>query len=812
MALDPQKALQQAKIPAGTVLFEAGRPPSMLWVVHEGEITLKSASGKRLYNLGANSTPGFAALLTRRPLGATYVTAKDSLISAFPVNPAGNFNTLVLGKLNVGILAVRSLMQEVLVSRKTFGTISEFAADLLKSIDNLCLTYYKLNPGAFEGQAGGQILDPLVPQTKVLIDDFTSNGGEIPETITAGWLDQDHSTLLKKLYEMESEFNEDEFTFLRRILSLPADLQGNIFKTDAALLQILAGKLAEMVISSIEEVKQIHETINEGISTLLSGEYSFVEKIFLVADVAGDAGRPPLMGIIRFLVGLAEKVKTSHQTLFGVPVDASVPALAKLADMLKAQKAEEKPQEVSSAVAAGVDVKALRRDLAGSVGKIMNFVALPADDGKKLIADLKTLKGFTNPLDSGGDPRKVRRAISKVYWGIWEKAFFKLKEQKGNLPLPVDWMLRFGFFDDEMLDDEHIGALTQCRDTTRGKPGYSILNALDWLPVIGDKKEPPSLDEMGMGFFEKLKMEHKDKGWKRETDVPDEFAGYAIRIRYEIQNFLEINVRLTSGSPATSFPILTRYSVNMPLDKAFVTNDRLSECVDRILAIDYSLFHRETLFNDEERGILKEFIQLQVMPWFIIVPSIGTKVMMWQDLASPNKRTSKGRIAVPIFATADLFSLMVDAMAAFRWELTKSIQGPDWNNVAVPSITSDYTDYVQFYKKNREISPEIKERLAAEFKRFRSDRDRFTNDYGNWLKSEAEGNMKMNRVVRAIFYRHVPFAKPVRDKVSTQPAFAELHNRFVNIRTKKLRESEARYKKFDPLPDVLKKNLDFYRV
>jgi len=251
----------------------------------------------------------------------------------------------------------------------------------------------------------------------------------------------------------------------------------------------------------------------------------------------------------------------------------------------------------------------------------------------------------------------------------------------------------------------------------------------------------------------------------------------------------------------------------MPLDKAFVTNDKLSEAIDKILAIDYTLFHRETLFNDEERGILKEFVQLQVIPWFITVPSIGTKVMMWQDLASPNKRISKGRIAVPIFATADLFSLLVDAMAAFRWELTKSVAGPDWNNVAVPSITADYTDYVQFYKKNRELSPEIKERLASEFKRFRSDRDRFTNDYGNWLKSEAEGNMKMNRVVRAIFYRHVPFAKAVRDKVATQPAFADLHNRFVNIRTKKLREFEAKYKKHgDSLPDILKKNLDYYRV
>ena len=815
MALDPAKALQQAKIPAGTVLFEAGKAATMLWMVHEGEVTLREPSGRKLYNLGPSSVPGFSALMLQKPYAASYTASKDTVISAFPVNPAGNYNSLVLGKLNVGIAAARSMVQEAILSRKTFVAASEFGGEIQKAIDNLSLAYYKLNPGAFQQApgGGGQVLDPVVPQTRVLLEEFQSSGGEIPDIITAGWLEQDHSSLLKKHYEMESEFDEEEFTFLRRILSLPADLQGNMFKADPALLQIISAKLATIVYAGIGELRQIEETILESTNAVLSGEYSFIEKFFLVADVQGEEGRPNVIGVVKFLVTFAEKLKSRHESMFGKPIGSIAASLDNLREMVKTQKPEEKAQEATAAaVAAGVDIQALKKELAGSIGKILNFVQLPAEDGRKLLADLKTLRSFNNPLDSGGDPRKVRRAINKTYWSIYEKTFFKMKETK-ILPLPVDWMLRFGFFDEEMLDDEHIAQLTQCKDSTRGKPGYSVLSALDWLPYVGDKKEPPSLDEMGMGFFEKLKQEHKDKGWKKETDVPDEYAGYAIRVRYEILNFLEINVRLTSGSPATSFPILTRYQINTPLDKAFVTADKLSECIDKILAIDYSLFHRETLFNDESRGILKEFIQLQVIPYFIIVPSIGTKVMMWQDLASPNKRTSKGRIAIPVFATADLFSIMVDAMAAFRWELTKSIQGFEWNNVAVPSITADYTDYVQFYKKNRELSPEIKEKLASEFKRFRSDRDRFANDYSNWLKGEAEGNMKMNRVVRAIFYRHVPFAKGVRDKVATQPAFAELHNRFVNIRTKKLREFEMKYRKYsEPLPDVLQKNLDFYRV
>lgn len=125
-------------------------------------------------------------------------------------------------------------------------------------------------------------------------------------------------------------------------------------------------------------------------------------------------------------------------------------------------------------------------------------------------------------------------------------------------------------------------------------------------------------------------------------------------------------------------------------------------------------------------------------------------------------------------------------------------------------------DYVQFYKKNKDLSIEIKEKLAAEFKRFRNERDIFANDYQLWIKYEAEGVQRLNRVVRGIFYRHIPFARTIREKVAKMPAFGEINNRFVNIRTRKFTELENRYKKYinalGSLPDPLRENMEFYRV
>ncbi|MCX7997433.1 MAG: hypothetical protein N3A69_00590 [Leptospiraceae bacterium] len=147
-------------------------------------------------------------------------------------------------------------------------------------------------------------------------------------------------------------------------------------------------------------------------------------------------------------------------------------------------------------------------------------------------------------------------------------------------------------------------------------------------------------------------------------------------------------------------------------------------------------------------------MQRSIIPDFIVVPSIGTKVMMWQDLSvfrGAGSKESRGRIVLPMFVSGDLKILLLEAIAAFRWELTKNILGPDWNNVGIPSITSEYMDYIQFFKKSKDLTIEMKEKIAAEFKRFRTDRDKFVNDYLLWIKYESEGVQRLNRVVRNIF-------------------------------------------------------------
>lgn len=820
MSLDPSKPLQQAKVPAGTPILRAGTQSQSIVLVHQGEVAAISRldrSGKRrMYTLGPNSFPGFAQLLNGESIPCQYVTTQDSVVSNFPVK--GGYQALILGKLNVGVMAARSLLQESMQCQQAVRGVAAYLSQILKITDNLSLAYYRCNPQPFEpGQPqGGDVIDPTITQARITVADFLQNGGQFPPQINLIWLQSDNSGLLKKAYEFDSSFDLDEFNFVRRLLSLAPNIQGAMFQADLKILEGLSRKLAGMNQASVQELYQLHDAVDVALETLLVGDYSFVEKYQLLSDLL-DSGwnnlsLPEFVAIARFLVNGADALLRNYQQSFQIPYTGEFGGLEKLRAFIEEKKDEAPIQDEKpvTSIKAGIDMDAVKAELSGSTGKIMSFLKTSAEDQKAIQTHLKAFKAQQNPMDSGGDARKIRRQIGQVYWKIYEAAYYKFRESKGNVPLPVKLMLYYGFFDDTLLDEDHLAYLYGAEDNTAAK--YPIFSAVDWLEKVKKGDEMPSVDEMGLTYFEKMKTEFKDRGWKKESDMSADVNTPERRVHYEIASYLEVNVRLTSGSPTTAFPLLTRYQVTMALDKAQVTYERLSKELDNLLAVDFSAFHREVILNDESRDIIKEFVQRQVIPNFIIVPSIGTKVMMWQDVSGRNK-SSQGRISVPAFATADLFTLLLEATAAFRWELTKTIMGPDWNNVSQSSITADYTDYVQFYKKNRELSQEIKEKLAAEFKRFRNDRDRFVNDYINWIKYESQGVMKLNKVVRAILYRHVPFERSIRDNLSTQPAFSDIHNRFKNIRSRKLRELEVRYRKFgETLPKELSDNVEFYKV
>lgn len=130
-------------------------------------------------------------------------------------------------------------------------------------------------------------------------------------------------------------------------------------------------------------------------------------------------------------------------------------------------------------------------------------------------------------------------------------------------------------------------------------------------------------------------------------------------------------------------------------------------------------------------------------------------------------------------------------------------------------MTADYTDYVQFFKKNRDLTQENKDKLAIEFKRFRDDRARFINDYMIWVKFESDGTQRLNKVARKIMAKHIPFTKTIRENLLKLPSFTDIIQKSINVKKRKAIELEPKYKKYRSenngiLPPELESTLKFY--
>ena len=81
--------------------------------------------------------------------------------------------------------------------------------------------------------------------------------------------------------------------------------------------------------------------------------------------------------------------------------------------------------------------------------------------------------------------------------------------------------------------------------------------------------------------------------------------------------------------------------------------------------------------------------------------------------------------------------------------MCRKIQGVRWNDIRERSLTSDYYDYLQFYRKNRELSAETKDQIKGALTRAKNNfREVFVKDYQNWIKYEAKGGFRLNRYVR----------------------------------------------------------------
>jgi hypothetical protein len=820
--LQPNEALSQQIFEPQSIIIQENTKISQLILVHEGEIAYLEPSRKNyLFVIPVkNFIPAFSFIFSAEKYPLMVVTTKQSKISAFPVSSANGIQNVILGNLNIGLMALHSLDKESNYILTVYQKLNDFYKLINKYIINLSICYYKLQPNLIDNlKEKEDVLDKNLLIIKENVQKFLEHN-TIPKFLNYNWLLQNNYT-----EELDSSFDYEsylfEYSFLKRVISLPLELQTNIYKNNIKIMEDIAKKCNILQNQILKEIGILTTEINRNLDIIIKGEYSFIEKFNIILDLFDsneiEVSQKEFYDILRYIMDGFEQIALFYQKAFyrKLTVPTFFNKIKERVEREKTKIEEDKKEKATQSVQVTSDNQAIFDDLKDSAQKILNYCEIPTDESKRVLQSLEALRNSKNPLESEPDIRKLRKPINETFWKAYQKAYLKYRNARGNVPKYISLFLNYGFFDEKFLEQEHLMELNDLVDTTdKTKKEFSIMYAVEWLDRIYEKKELPSINELGQTYFEILKLENPSLKVKKIEQFPPDVDSPEKRIEYEIKNFISTNAKLVSGAPTTYLAVLTKYHIIAPsLKDLFVTRESLSQELDKLLQIDYSAFYREIVLNDEKRKIFKEFVMINVYPHMILLPSIGNRSMMWQELEDPRRKETPARFTFPIFCTGDLFNLIAEATGAFRWEIQKTILGHDYNNIGIPSLTSEYIDYIQFYHKNRELSDEQKEKIKQDFKNLRDDRAKFINDYLIWIKYESQGILKLNRVVRNIMYRYVPFSKGIRENLQKQPAYAEIHNRFKNIRNKKIIEIENRWKKYgdkSTWPESLKFTYDYY--
>jgi hypothetical protein len=205
--------------------------------------------------------------------------------------------------------------------------------------------------------------------------------------------------------------------------------------------------------------------------------------------------------------------------------------------------------------------------------------------------------------------------------------------------------------------------------------------------------------------------------------------------------------KMTIGRQGNHFPVLTsEYFRCGPNDVA--TRENVIAQLAWIESIDPEAFCR----------VYKNRLN-RIVPYVVLLPTYGDIGFCWEPFDRFNRATSRGRIALPMYPKS-LPVALLSAVADLRWQVAKEKASFYWME---EGLTGNYYQWFNAQK------------LKGDVKEY------FIQDYILWMTKESEGTQKLDKEIRGIFWRHMPFAQPVKEKLKTRSfIYQELYQRDVN--------------------------------
>ena len=202
----------------------------------------------------------------------------------------------------------------------------------------------------------------------------------------------------------------------------------------------------------------------------------------------------------------------------------------------------------------------------------------------------------------------------------------------------------------------------------------------------------------------------------------------AVKLEFETVRQMS---KMTVGRRGNQFPLFTREFYHCT-ERGTGTRENVIDVLRWIESLDPGVFHR-----------IHKNIPNRIVPYVLLVPTYGDRGFCWEPFDRYNRVTSRGRIVVPMYPK-DLRIAVLTAVADLRWQVAKEKASYYWME---EGLTGQYYQHFDQMK------------LKGDVKEF------FIEDYILWMTKESTGVQRLDKDVRGIFWRNMPFPKELKEEL-----------------------------------------------
>ncbi len=457
--------------------------------------------------------------------------------------------------------------------------------------------------------------------------------------------------------------------------------------------------------------------------------------------------------------------------------------------------------------------KIAEQKINNSLAMLLDYAAMDTDFCENFTRDVNTYKDIVDKTSASAELSALRSRLTQGFFDLYKKTFFVSLEQP-TMPDIVKMFLYFGYVDEHLCGTENAIHLNKLLTSYHSDEANGIYLFYDWLMLIYNGQKQPRRDEFDQDFPAHLQTMVND-GKITKAEAAEFSNNTKLKVIFELDNMFMTAVKMTYGRLQTYCPLLSEHDFLKTPAESLVQPKRIKEVFQEITAVDFSAFCREVMYSDPCLSNGRELVQREIFPDIILLPNIGIRAALWQEIEGRN-RSTPGCMLFPVFCLTDLKQLAMRLTGEFRWEMCKRMQGSRWNDVSNLSLTSEYFDYLQFYKKNKDLSTEAKERCRQQLARVKNRfRESFILDYVAWLTYEAKGAPHMNKVTRKIFMTYCPFSAPYREELKKNPFYSSMLEKYDNQKNKDITRMNGVIYRIQrigkPIPAEIQNQLDFLK-